>query len=132
MATPQSGRGSHSLPPRAEATLMQNHHNVIPRNVQSAEERKRAIATAAPFIRSLGEWNVKVSRLRLQAGSERSSPEEKSLARLEAGGLSAVIRRRHVEFLADTKGEPRHRRLDDVDATFRRLLEQLEGIARPS
>ena len=92
-------------------------------------ERKRADSTLKPFIGALKGWHGKTARLRGLANSAYSTEEDKVLARLESGALLAEIRRRHSEFRSAIKGEPPHGRLDDVDAAFGRLVEQLQEIS---
>ncbi len=101
------------------------------RNAQtSVVERRRADGTLKPFIGELQRWNGKAARLRGLAESFYSTPEDRELARLEAGALLAEIRRRHSEFRTAIKGEPDHSRLLDVDAAFRRMIDQLEAVSR--
>jgi stress response protein SCP2 len=95
----------------------------------SAVERKRADGAIKPFIGALKAWNGKVARLRGLASSVYSTEEDKVLARLECGALLAEIRRRHSEFRSAIKGEPPHGRLDDVEAAFGRLIQQLQEIS---
>ncbi|OEO28035.1 hypothetical protein VW23_006465 [Devosia insulae DS-56] len=101
------------------------------RNSQtSVVARRRADGTLKPFIGELQHWNGKAARLRGLAASFYGTPEERNLARLEAGALLAEIRRRHSEFRTAIKGEPDHSRLLDVDAAFRRMIDQLEAVSR--
>ena len=71
----------------------------------------------------------KAARLRGLAESFYGTDDDRGLARLEAGALLAEIRRRHSEFRTAIKGEPDHSRLLDVDAAFRRMIDQLEAIS---
>ena len=104
---------------------MENQQIVPERRVLAAQNRKRADATVAPFLAALKGWHAKASYLGARARSDYSSPEEKSLARLECGALLAEVRRRQAEFQSATKGEPPHGRIDDVDAAFVSLIDQL-------
>jgi hypothetical protein len=100
------------------------------RNAQtSVVERRRADGTLKPFIGELQRWNGKAARLRGLAESFYGTDDDRGLARLEAGALLAEIRRRHSEFRTAIKGEPDHSRLLDVDAAFRRMIDQLEAIS---
>ena len=94
-----------------------------------ALERKRADAVVKPFLGAIKGWNAKAAHLRGRASSIYSSPEDRTLARLECGALLAEIRHRQRDFLSEIKGEPSHGRLDDVEAAFQRLIEQLEGVS---
>ncbi|KQW81072.1 hypothetical protein ASC89_04370 [Devosia sp. Root413D1] len=87
--------------------------------------KRRANQTLGPFIGDLQGWNAKAARLRALADSSYSTPEDKALARLDCGELLAEVRRRHAELQLAIKGEPPHSRFDDVDASFRRLIDQL-------
>lgn len=109
------------------------HHHVGPihrRSSPSAVRAKQAGAALRPFIGEMHTWNAKAAHLRARAASIYSSAEERSLARLESNALLAEVRRRHVEFQAAVKGEAPHGRLDDVDAAFCRIADQLEDIAK--
>lgn len=106
------------------------HLQFVPeRRVQAAESRKRADAAVAPFLKALRGWNARAAHLAARAASAYSSPEEKTLARLESGALLVEVRHHQAEFHSATKGEPRHGRLDDVDAAFERLADQLRAIS---
>lgn len=107
-----------------------DHLQIAPeRRVKAAENRKRADAAVAPFLKALKEWNAKAAHLAARETSTYSSPEEKTLARLESGALLVEVRRRQAEFHSATKGEPPHGRLDDVDAAFKRLVDQLRAVS---
>jgi hypothetical protein len=94
----------------------------------AAQHKKRANATVAPFLKVLKGWNAKAACLGARAMSAYSTPEERDLARLEGGALLAEVKHRHAEFRAAAKGEQQHGRLDDVDAAFERLIEQLRTL----
>lgn len=111
---------------------MENLETVTRRNSQiDVLERKRANETLRPFIGALKGWNAKAAYLRGRAASVYSSAEDRTLARLECGALLAEVRHRQRDFLSAIKGEPPHGRLDDVEAAFQRLIEQLEGVSDP-
>lgn len=100
------------------------------RNTQaSVLDRKRAEATLRPFVVALKGWNAKAAYLRGRADSAYSSEEDRSLARLECGALLAEIRHRQGDFRSAIKGEPPHSRLDDVEASFQRLIDQLQALS---
>lgn len=106
-----------------------DHLQIAPeRRVQAAQDRKRADGLVSPFTKALKGWNAKAAHLAARATSAYSSPEEKSLARLECGALLVEVRRRQAEFHSAMKGEPQHGRLDDVHAAFERLADQLHAI----
>lgn len=92
-------------------------------------DRKRANETVKPFVNALKSWNAKAAFLRGRVSFLHSSKEDRRLARLESGALLAEIRHRQRDFLSAIKGEPSHGRLDDVEAAFERLIEQLEGVS---
>lgn len=92
-------------------------------------EKRRAIETLKPFVGALSGWNSKAAFLKSRAESPYSSDEDRTLARLECGGLLAEVRHRHIEFRSAVKGEPQHSRLDDVDAAFQRLADQLQSMS---
>ncbi|WP_156384514.1 hypothetical protein [Devosia sp. Root413D1] len=113
-----------------EILPVQSHDPMRHRASQlSVLARRQANETLRPFIGALQSWHVKAARLRAIAGSFYSSNEDKALARLESGALLAEVRRRHTELHAAMKGQPSHSRLDDVDAAFRRLIDQLSTIS---
>jgi len=95
----------------------------------SVVEQRRANGTLKPFIGALPGWHGRAARLRALVDSPYSTGEDKALARLESGALLAEIRRRHSELHAAIEGEPPHSRLDDADAAFRRLIDQLRTIS---
>lgn len=112
---------------------MQSLDTVAHRTVPiSAQERMRADETLKPFIGAIKGWNAKAAHLRERADSFYSSQEDRVLARLESGALLAEIRHRQSDFRSAIKGEPPHGRLDDVDAAFRRLIDQLQSISSGS
>lgn len=105
---------------------MQSEDTMRHRNTQtSVLEQRRANDTLKPFVGALQGWNGKVARLRALADSFYSTEEDRALARFESSALLAEVRSRHTELHAAIKGEPPHSRLDDVDAAFRRLIDQL-------
>lgn len=109
---------------------MQSYDTTRQRNAQiSVLEQRRANDTLRPFIGALQGWNAKAARLRALVDSFYSSEEDRALARLESGALLAEIRRRHTELHAAIKGEPPHSRLDDADAAFQRLIDQLQIVS---
>lgn len=110
---------------------MENPQVVPERRLPSVENRRRAEVVVAPFLKALKGWNAKAAYLGVRASSAYSSPEEGALARLEAGALLAEVKHRHAEFRVATKGEPPHGRIDDVDAAFERLVEQLRTLSWP-
>jgi len=91
----------------------------------SVVDRRRADGALKPFIGDLQGWNSKAARLRALVGSPYSTGDDRGMARLAAKALLAEIRLRHAEFLAAIEGEPDHSRLSDVDAAFRRIIDQL-------
>lgn len=111
---------------------MESLHTAPQRQVPSAQDRKRADATVAPFLKALKGWNAKAAHLAVRATSAYSSPEDATLARLEGGALLVEVRRRYSEFQAAIKGEPPHGRLDDVGAAFERLMDQLHVLSKAS
>ena len=111
---------------------MQTLDAVAHRNSQAGVlERKRADATLKPFIGALKTWNVKAAHLRMRGTSVYSSEEDRTLARLECGALLAEIRHQQRDLWSAIKGEPPHGRLDDVQASFQRLVDQLESMTEP-
>lgn len=109
---------------------MQSHDTMQHRNTQtSVLEQRQANGTLKPFIGALQGWNGKVARLRALADSVYSTEEDKALARFESSALVAEIRRGHTQLHAAIKGEPPHSRLGDVDAAFRRLIDQLRMMS---
>jgi len=109
---------------------MHDTSSPTPRSTKiDVQEFRRAQSTLKPFLGVLMGWNGKAAQLREQAGSPYSDGEDRRLARLEAGALLAEVRRRHTEFQTAIKGEPEHSRISDVDAAFRRLLDQLRLVA---
>lgn len=111
---------------------MQTLDAVAHRNSQAGVlERKRADATLKPFIGALKSWNAKAAHLRVRGGSVYSSEEERTLARLECGALLAEIRHQQGDLMSAIKAEPPHGRLDDVVASFQRLIDQLEEMNQP-
>lgn len=109
-------------------TLDETRHRSSPID---AQQRRQAAETLKPFMSALTGWNSKIAYLRGRADSVYSSDEDQTLARLESGTLLAEIRHRHADFRSAIKGEPAHSRLDDVDAAFRRLIDQLQSISDP-
>jgi cytochrome c peroxidase len=108
---------------------LQNSFSATRRNTQlDVLELRRAQSTLKPFLGVLMGWNGRAAQLREQAGSPYSDDEDRRLARLEAGALLAEVRRRHTEFQTAIKGEPEHSRISDVDAAFRRLIDQLRLV----
>jgi len=109
---------------------LQNSFSATRRNTKlDVQELRRAQLTLKPFLGVLMGWNGRAAQLREQAGSPYSDDEDRRLARLEAGALLAEVRRRHTEFQTAIKGEPEHSRISDVDAAFRRLIDQLRLVA---
>lgn len=108
---------------------MENQQVVPERRLSSVQNRRRADAAVAPFAKALKGWNAKAAYLGVRATSGRSTPEERALARLEAGALLAEVLHRHAEFRVATKGEPPHSRFDDVDAALEHLVEQLRTLS---
>ncbi|RYE49818.1 MAG: hypothetical protein EOP24_00835 [Hyphomicrobiales bacterium] len=94
-------------------------------------ERRRADATLKPFIGALKSWNAKAAHLRVRVASLYSSEEDRTLARLECGALLAEVRHQQGDLWSAIKGEPQHGRLDDVMASFQRLIDQLEEMNEP-
>ena len=101
------------------------------RRLPSVENRRRAEAAVAPFLKALRGWNARAAYLAARATSAYSSPEERALARLEGGALLAEVTHRYAEFRVATKGETPHGRIDDVDAAFEHLVEQLRTLSWP-
>jgi len=110
---------------------MEQASGAVRRTVIAAQASRRAAEFVGPYLSQLQKWNTRSAYLRQRTASDYTSPEEKALARLECGALRAEALRRHAEFSAAAKGEPTHGRIDDLDAAFKRLLEQLGETGKP-
>lgn len=88
----------------------------------TAPERRLSRAIVAPYISSVNVWQKQLIKLRALRNSERSTPQQRTMASNELADLLASGISLHTRFDAATLGDRSSRKLD-LGRSLRRLAE---------
>ena len=96
-----------------------------------AMRRRRATAVVATFVRQFDGWH---RRSALIFGLLMAGHGDREKVRADLTSLASEVRNGYDAFRLAIENEPHHSRIDDIDTTFRRLLQSIESQAttRPS
>ncbi len=87
---------------------------------------RRAKLIVAPFLPKLGQWNLNAASWAAREASHLTTDDERRALRSQRSDLVAEILKEFNRFREAVADEPRHTRIEDVEAAFRRLLRTLD------
>lgn len=107
---------------------MQELTNDIRRRARNLDvaARFRAVDVIRPFLGSFESWNKRAARVGALMVSHAATGAEKASYREELRALRAEVQSSYDQFRAAVADQPRHGRIDDVDAAFDRMLAALK------
>ena len=89
------------------------------------EQRRRARAIVAPYVKRMEGWQVQAARLRALATAERTTEDERVEAKVAIGELRNDVLATIDDLTKALNGTPPFNRVVDVLTALRRLEEQL-------
>lgn len=94
-----------------------------------AVAKRQAALIIGPFLKRFEGWNQRAARTGAFILSHATSQSEKVRHRDDLAALREEVETAYGEFRTAVSDQPRHSRIDDVDAAFGRMLSVLERAA---
>lgn len=97
----------------------------------SATLNREVLPTIRPYLSRFENWNHRAARLTVSVVSRQPTPEEVDLRITDLAELAVEVDATFAEFEEEAASLPRHARVDDLRAAFRRLQATLRNAGAP-